>query len=55
MVEKEKEGGMIMEFNTQVCTTKEQSERLIALGLKKETADMWLTDCFVGCNGTPIK
>lgn len=29
-----------MEFNSQICTTKEQSERLIALGLKKETADM---------------
>lgn len=29
-----------MEFNTQVCTTKIQSERLLALGLKKETADM---------------
>ena len=29
-----------MEFNSQICTTREQSERLIALGLKKETADM---------------
>lgn len=29
-----------MNFNSQVCTTKEQSERLLALGLKKETADM---------------
>lgn len=28
-------------FNSQICTTKEQSERLLALGLKKETADMW--------------
>ena len=28
------------EFNSQRCTTIEQSERLIALGLKKETADM---------------
>lgn len=26
-------------FNTQVCTTKEQSKRLLELGLKKETAD----------------
>ena len=26
-------------FNSQVCTSKIQSERLIALGLKKETAD----------------
>lgn len=31
-----------MEFNSQICTTKEQSERLLALGLKKETADMKL-------------
>ena len=29
-----------MKFNSQICTTKEQSERLLALGLKKETADM---------------
>ena len=39
-----KEGGIDMEtkfnFNSQICTTKEQSERLLALGLKKETADM---------------
>ena len=31
-----------MKFNSQICTTREQSERLIALGLKKETADMQL-------------
>lgn len=43
-----------MNFNTQVCTTREQSERLLALGLKKETADMYLTKCFVGNNGTPM-
>ena len=31
------------EFNSQICTSREQSERLLALGLKKETADMkWL-------------
>lgn len=29
-----------MKFYSQICTTKEQSERLLALGLKKETADM---------------
>ena len=37
-------GGIVMvEFNfkSQIATTKEQSERLLALGLKKETADMW--------------
>ena len=27
-------------FNSQICTDKNQSERLLALGLKKETADM---------------
>ena len=30
-------------FKSQICTTREQSERLLALGLKKETADMcWI-------------
>lgn len=29
-----------MKLNSQICTTREQSERLLALGLKKETADM---------------
>ena len=29
-------------FNSAICTSREQSERLIALGLKKETADMVL-------------
>ena len=28
------------EFNSQVCTTKIQSQRLLELGLKPETADM---------------
>ena len=28
-----------MKFNSQICTTEEQSERLLALGLKAETAD----------------
>ena len=32
-----------MKFNSQICTTKEQSERLLALGLKKETADCVIT------------
>ena len=31
---------METKFNSQICTTKEQSERLLALGLKKETADI---------------
>lgn len=29
-----------MNFKSQICTTREQSERLLALGLKQETADM---------------
>lgn len=28
-----------LNFNSQICTTREQSELLLALGLKKETAD----------------
>ena len=31
-----------MKFTSQICTTKEQSERLLALELKKETADICL-------------
>ena len=31
------------EFNSQVCTTKIQSQRLLDLGLKPETADMYHT------------
>ena len=30
-----------MKFNSQICTTREQSERLLELGLKPETADMY--------------
>ena len=29
-------------FKSQICTTKEQSEKLLSLGLKQETADMYL-------------
>lgn len=32
-----------LKFNSQVCTTREQSQRLLELGLKPETADMSLT------------
>ena len=32
-----------LKFNSQVCTTKIQSQRLLDLGLKPETADMSLT------------
>lgn len=32
-------------FKSQICTTREQSERLLSLGLKKETADMcWIEE-----------
>ena len=33
-------------FNSQICTTREQSEKLLALGLKKETADMVWTHAY---------
>ena len=33
--------GTKFNFKSQICTDKIQSERLLALGLKKETADMW--------------
>ena len=32
---------METKFNSQICTSREQSERLLALGLKKETADCY--------------
>ena len=32
-----------LKFNSKVCTTKEQSRRLLDLGLKPETADMCYT------------
>ena len=36
---------METKFNSQICTSREQSERLLALGLKKETADMgWIEE-----------
>ena len=34
-----------MKFNSQICTSREQSERLLGLGLKKETADMFYDYC----------
>ena len=30
-----------LKFNSAICTSRSQSERLLALGLKKETADMY--------------
>ena len=35
-------------FKSSVCTSREQSERLLALGLKKETADMVCTHAYYG-------
>lgn len=38
-------GGVVMEFKSQICTSVEESKRLLELGLKKETADMmYITD-----------
>lgn len=31
----------VLKFNSQICTTKEQSKRLLELGLRPETADMY--------------
>ena len=40
-----------MKFNSQICTSRVQSERLLSLGLKKETADL----CWVPLNdGTEV-
>jgi hypothetical protein len=44
-----------MKFNSQICTTKEQSERLLALGLKKETADMTLQTALDVCYTIPFQ
>ena len=37
-------------FNSQICTSREQSERLLALGLKKETADMYWSNVLTNGN-----
>lgn len=42
------------EFKSQICTTKEQSERLLALGLKKETADCMYSVMTISYNGCYI-
>ena len=41
-----------MNFTSQICTTEEQSNRLLALGLKKETADMCWNKLTL--HGTPV-
>lgn len=47
------------EFKSQICTTKEQSERLLALGIKKETADMYYSEnpklLFIRDKGIPLE
>ena len=35
----------VISFSSQICTTREQSERLLSLGLKKETADCYWFYC----------
>ena len=35
-------------FNSQICTSREQSERLLALGLKPETSDCYLFEYEAG-------
>ena len=35
-------------FKSQICTSREQSERLLALGLKKDTTDMVWTHAYYG-------
>ena len=48
-----------MEFTSQICTTKEQSELLLKVGLKKETADMYYTESprllFIRDKGVPLE
>ena len=44
-----------MKFNSQICTTRSQSERLLALGLKKETADMTLQTALDVCYTIPFQ
>lgn len=44
-----------MKFNSQTCTTKKQSERLLAFGLKKETADCIWCEVRTLSKDTPIQ
>jgi hypothetical protein len=43
-----------LKFNSAICTSREQSERLLALGLKKETADCQYAALVVDWKGNPI-
>ena len=40
-----------MKFKSQICTSRAQSERLLALGLKKETADCMHNHCWAPEDG----
>ena len=50
----QEEGGVTMEFKSQICTTVEQSKRLLELGLKKETADCMYSVMTKSYNGQYI-
>ena len=43
-----------MKFKSQVCTSHIQSELLLSLGLKKETADMWYLKMIKDYKGNEI-
>lgn len=43
-----------LKFNSQICTTKEQSQRLLNLGLKPETADCQYAALVIDWKGNPI-
>ena len=43
-----------MEFNSQISTSRSQSERLLALGLNKETADCQYAALVIDWKGNPI-
>ena len=40
-----------LKFNSQVCTTVEQSKKLLELGLKPETADMYYSEGSMDAEG----
>ena len=48
-----------LKFNSAICTSRSQSERLLALGLKAETADMYYTESprllFIRDKGIPLE
>ena len=43
-----------LKFNSQVCTKREQSEKIMALGLKKETADLKFECYGIDADGKPM-